>query len=79
MCGPNISSLVVDNLERLPLTRGILTRDGAPQVIAGTVIVLLPQLLIALAGGLLALPLARAVEGSALVERRRSLSLSLLD
>jgi hypothetical protein len=45
---------VVSGLERLPLTRGILTRDGALQVIAGTVIVLLPQLLLAVAGGLLA-------------------------
>ena len=49
---------VADRLERLPLTRGISTRDGAPQFIAGTVIVFLPQLLIALAGGLLAFLLA---------------------
>lgn len=44
---------VSNSLERLPLTRGILARDGVPQFIAGTLILLLTQLLIALSGGLL--------------------------
>jgi hypothetical protein len=41
---------VVSDLERLPATRGLLTRDGALQVVAGTVIVWLPQLLISAVG-----------------------------
>ena len=51
--------LMVSGLERVPATRGLLTRDGVPQVVAGTLMVWLPQLLIAAAGGVLASGLAR--------------------
>jgi hypothetical protein len=53
--------LAANCLERLPFTAGVLAREDASTAVLNATIVFLPQLLIALTGGLLAVLLAKAV------------------